>query len=51
VAGEWVGAHHCPIDVVGDMLEEGVSIAALQASEDRPDHLLIDFHIMAPGCE
>ena len=29
--GEWVGAHHRPIDVVGDMLEEGVSIAAPQA--------------------
>jgi hypothetical protein len=33
------------------MLEEGVSIAVLQASEDGPNRLLIDFHIMAPGCE
>jgi hypothetical protein len=34
VAGQGVSAHHGPIDVIGDMIEEGRTVAGLQALED-----------------
>jgi|SRR5579862_630030 len=34
VPGEWVGAHHRPVDVLGNVFEEGRAVTALQFLKD-----------------
>jgi hypothetical protein len=41
-----VRAHHSPIDVVSDMSKKGVSVALFKVDKYRPNHSLIDAHIL-----
>jgi hypothetical protein len=43
-----VRAHHSPIDVVSDTFEKGVSVALFKADKYRPNHSLINAHILSP---
>ena len=44
VAGQRMGAHHRPVDIVGDMAEESVSLAMLEIGKDPAHHLLVKAH-------
>ena len=32
--GEWMGAHHCPVDIIGNVYEESASVTMFQVGED-----------------
>jgi hypothetical protein len=39
-----MGAHHGPVDVIGDMVEERRAVAMLESCENAPDKIRLDRH-------
>src|ERR1700733_6409007 len=44
VAGQWMGAHDCPVNVVGYMVEKGGAIAPLEPLENLQNTLACKGH-------